>query len=170
MAWSHSLGSGRISKVFLENTDVNSFKYSGIRGDYTSELALKASASHWEMVEDALISAEEGRGNRPVAKMQSPSSREMSELSWLEELEELWSILGMGPAVQVSFCQLSAFWATCYWWTLSLHPRQHCGGQLDILTSLVIQLISELCFQSQECPKINFCLPKLETAKVVLSK
>ena len=69
--------------------DVNSFKYSGIGGDSTLELALKASASHWEMVEDALISAEEGRGNRPVAKMRSPSSRDSkgtSELSWLEEL------------------------------------------------------------------------------------
>ena len=66
---------------------------------------------------DALISAEEGRSNGPVAKMQSPSSRESegtSELSWSEELEELelWSILGMGPAVQVSFHRLSAFWAT----------------------------------------------------------
>ena len=95
-----------MSKVFLQNTDVNSFKYSRIRGDSASELALKASASHLEMVEDVLISAEEGGGNRPVAKMQSPSSRDTrgtSKLSWLEE-SELWSISGMGPAVQVSFC------------------------------------------------------------------
>ena len=55
------------------------------------ELALKASASHWEMVEDALMSAEEGRGNRLVAKMWSPSSKDsggMLELSWSEESEE----------------------------------------------------------------------------------
>ena len=173
--WSHSLGSGRMSKVFLENTDVNSSKYSGIKGDSALELALKASASRWEMVEDALISAEEGRGNRPVAKMWSLSSRDSGgtfELSWSEELEELklWSISGMGPAVQMFFCWLSAFWATRCWQTLSLHPGQHQGGHLDILTSPVIQLISGLCFRSQEYPKINFCLPKPETAKVVLSE
>ena len=109
-----------------------------------------------------------------VAKMQSLSSRGTSELSWLQESDEseeseeseLWSILGMGPAVQVLFCWLSTFWATCCWWTSSLHPGQHCGGYLDILTSLVIQSISGLCLQSQECPRINFCLPKL----LVLSK
>ena len=113
----HSLGSGRISKVFLENPDVNSFKYSGIGGDSALELALKASASCWEMVKDAMISAEEGRGNRPVAKIWSASSRDSggtSELSWSEELElmeesESWSISGMGPAVQVCFCWLSTF-------------------------------------------------------------
>ena len=84
---------------------MNSFKYSRIGGDSTSELALNASASHWEMVEDALMSAEEGGGDRLVAKMWSPSSKDSGgtlELSWLEELES-WSILGMGPAVQVSF-------------------------------------------------------------------
>ena len=129
MAWSHSLDSGRISRVFLENTGVNSFKYSRIRGDSTLELALKASASCWEMVKDALISAE-GGGNRPVAKMQSLSSRDSkgtSELSWSEELEEseLWSISGMGPAVQVSFHQLSALWATHWWARLTSTLRNH---------------------------------------------
>ena len=42
-----------MSKDFLEKTDVNSVRYSGIGGDCASELALKASARHWEMVEDA---------------------------------------------------------------------------------------------------------------------
>ena len=61
-----------------------------------------------------LLLTEEGGGDRLVAKMWSPSSRDSKgtpELSWLEELEELesWSISGMGPAVQVSLHQLSAF-------------------------------------------------------------
>ena len=43
------------SKDFLEKTDVNLVRYSGIGGDRTWELALKASARHWEMVEDAAI-------------------------------------------------------------------------------------------------------------------
>ena len=76
----------------------------------------------------------------------------------------------LGPAVQASFLWFSAFWVIHCWWTSSLHSGQHSGGHLDILTSPVIQSISGLCFQSQECPKINFCLPKLETAKVVLSE
>ena len=46
IVWSHSLISGRASKDFLEKTDVNSFRYSRIGGDSTSELALKASAKH----------------------------------------------------------------------------------------------------------------------------
>ena len=42
-------------KDFLEKMDVNSIRYSGIGGNCASELALKASARHWEMVEDAPI-------------------------------------------------------------------------------------------------------------------
>jgi hypothetical protein len=57
MVWSHSLGSGRTSKDFLEKTEVNSFRYSRI-GDSASELALKALARCWEMVEDALMSVD----------------------------------------------------------------------------------------------------------------
>ena len=44
-----------MSKDFLEKTDVNSVRYSGIGGDCTLQLALKASARCWEMVEDAPI-------------------------------------------------------------------------------------------------------------------
>ena len=111
----------------------NSFKYSKIKGDSALELVLKASARCWEMIEDALMSAGEGRCNRPVARMQSLFSRDSGgtlELSWSEESEELdsWSILGMGPAVHASFLWLSAFWAICCWWTLSLHPGKHWRG------------------------------------------
>jgi hypothetical protein len=52
-------------------------------------------------------------------------------------------------------------------WTgppLTILPRS------EVLTSWVTQLISGLCFQSQACPKISFCFPKPQTAKVVLSK
>ena len=45
-------------KDFLEKMDVNSFRYSGI-GEVASELVLKASARHWEMVDDALMSTGE---------------------------------------------------------------------------------------------------------------
>ena len=44
-----------MSKDFLEKMDVNSIRYSGIGGDCALELALKASARHWEMVDDAPI-------------------------------------------------------------------------------------------------------------------
>ena len=42
----------------------------------------------------------------------------------------------------------------------SLQPEQR-----DILTSLVTQLMSGLCFRNQVWPIITFCLPKLVTAK-----
>ena len=79
-----------MSKDFLEKTDVNSVRYSGIGGGCTLELALKASARHW--VENAPIVADgntskgdisekkvtDGNASkhniRLVAKMQSPSS------------------------------------------------------------------------------------------------
>ena len=47
-----------MSGDFLERMDVNSIRYSGIGGDCALELALKASARHWEMVEDAPIVAD----------------------------------------------------------------------------------------------------------------
>ena len=43
-------------KDFLEKTDVNSFRYSAIGGEVALELALKALARHWEIVDDALMS------------------------------------------------------------------------------------------------------------------
>ena len=45
-------------KNFLEKTDVSSVRYSGIGGDCALQLALKASARHWEMVGDAPIVAD----------------------------------------------------------------------------------------------------------------
>src|SRR5271156_5201221 len=112
MAWSHSLGCGRTSKDSLENTEVNSWRYSGIRAE-ASELVQKASASRCEMEEVALMSIE-GEGNRPVARIQSPSSKDgTSEES--ERLEgsvsefESWWTEGMGPLEQASVHRISAF-------------------------------------------------------------
>ena len=84
-----------MSKDFLGKTDVNSIRYSGIRGDCASQLALKASARHWEMVEDASMVVDEKPSKhniRLVARMRSPSSmhgdfRGASEMSSSEELE-----------------------------------------------------------------------------------
>ena len=47
-----------MSKDFLEKTDVNSFRYSGI-GEVALELALKALARRWEIMDDALMSTGE---------------------------------------------------------------------------------------------------------------
>ena len=99
-----------MSKDFLEKTDVNSVRYSGIGGDCALQLTLKASARHWEMVEDApiVMDGNPSKGNvsekkvmdgnaskcdiRLVARMQSPPSMHgdsggTSETSSLGELE-----------------------------------------------------------------------------------
>ena len=96
----HSLGSRRILKVCLENTDVNFFRYSGT-GVAASALVWKALANHWEMVNDTQISMD-GGGSNPVPRIQSPSSMEMgsfseSMASILESSSELWFTSGTGP-------------------------------------------------------------------------
>lgn len=145
---------------------MNSLRYSGIGGALASELALKASASLCEIVDEALTFTSEGR---VVARRRSPSSmRGVSELS--PSGSESWSILGEGPIVQVSFLLISAFLAERSCWTSSRQPSQHQGGHLDILTSPVAQSISGLCFRNQVCPRIIFCFPRFETAKRVLSE
>ena len=77
-----------MSKDSFEKTEENSFRYSGIGGEVASELDLNASASHCEMVEDALMSIEEGEGNRPVAYIQSPSSIDSGTSSEVSSSEE----------------------------------------------------------------------------------
>ena len=84
-----------MSKDFLEKTDVNSVRYSGIGGDCALQLALKASARRWEMVKDAPIVVDGNTSKRDirlVARMRSPSSMHrdsggMSETSSLGESE-----------------------------------------------------------------------------------
>ena len=66
--------------------------------------------------------------------------------------------------------RISAFRAILSTRALSLHLEQHWGGHLDILTSPVTQSISRLCFHSQECPRMSFCLPRPVTANSVHSK
>ena len=58
-------------KDFLEKTDVNSVRYSGIGGDCALELALKASARRWEMVEDAPIVADRNTSKGDVVVISS---------------------------------------------------------------------------------------------------
>ena len=90
--------------------------------------------------------------------------------SILESSSELWLTSGTGPVEQMSILLASAFQVILSCWSSFLHLEQHQGGHLDILTSPLFQSISRLCFQSQECPSINFCLPRLVMQKVVHSE
>ena len=74
------------------------------------------------------------------------------------------------PLETASIHWISAFQAILSSQASSLHPEQQQGGHLDILTSPVTQWISGLCFCSQECPRMSFCLPKPMTANTVCSK
>ena len=137
-------------------------------------LTWNASANLCEIVNEARISID-GHGNRPVARMRSPSSMERglhsewgSSISMLSAV--LWSISGREPTEQISIFLASVFRAILSSQSSSLHPEQQRGGHLDILTSPMAQSISGLCLWSQECPSIIFCLPRLVTAKVVRSK
>ena len=118
------------------------------------------------MVEPAQISAE--GGSNPVVKMRSPSSIDIN--SGTSSSSESDRISGAGPSEQVSIRRISALREIRSCQASSLQPVQQRGGHLDILTSLVSQLISGLCLRSQECPRMSFSLPKLVTANKVLSE
>ena len=127
-----------------------------------------------KIVDKAQISID-GHGNRPVARMRSPSSTERGPHSEWGSLISMssavsWSISGREPTEQISIFLASVFRAILSLQSSSLHPEQQCRGHLDILTSPMAQSISGLCLQSQECPSIIFCLPRLVTAKVVRSE
>ena len=94
MAWSHGLGSGKVSKDSLEKTLLNSQRWSGIPSALAgcsagrwaaSAFRLNASANLWEMVEVARTSL--GVPCRVVTKIRSPSSNSegVSSLSLPEQ-------------------------------------------------------------------------------------
>src|ERR1700761_1153784 len=113
-------------------------------------------------------------GNKPVARIRSPSSAETDSSSRsalsLELSSESWSTSGKGPMEHASILLVSAFRVICSWQSSSRHPEQQRGGHRDIWTFPVSQSISGLCLRNQECPSINFCLPKPVTQKVVRSE
>ena len=121
-------------------------------------------------MDEARISID-GVENKPVARIQSPSSMETDSSSRSVLSSELssksWSTLGKGPMEHASILLVSAFRVICSWRSSSRHPEQQHGGHLDIWTFPVSKSISGLCLCNLECPSINFCLPRPVTQKVV---
>src|SRR6201996_3096665 len=109
-----------------------------------------------------------GEGRRPVAKTRSPKSIESS--SSTSSSSQSSTSRGTGPVETASIRRTSAFLCNLSCRASSRHSEQQQGGHRDILTSPVLQSISGLCFHSQECPKMSFCLPSVVTANNVLSE
>ena len=113
-------------------------------------------------------------GIRPVEKIRSPSLMETgsssgSVMSGPESSSESWSTSGKGPNKHASILLDSALRIIRSWWSSSRQPEQLPGGHRVIWTFPMLQSISGLCLCNQECPSINFCLPRLVT-QVLITK
>ena len=132
------------------------------------EFHLKASASHWEIVEDAQMYSSSWRSS--VAQTRSPSSSGSSaKFSGLESDLSSSSAssmkAGSGLVRQALTRQESSFWTLCSFLSSVQQPVQHQGRHWVILTNQAWKLISGLCFLSQVNPRIMLCLPSHVTAK-----
>ena len=112
---------------------------------------------------------------RPVEKIRSPSLMETgsssgSVMSGPESSSESWSTSGKGPNRHTSILLDLALQIICSWQSSSQQPEQLPRGHRVIWTFPMLQSISGLCLRNQECPSINFCLPRLVTQKVVCSE
>ena len=151
IVWSHCLCSGRMSKSFFANTDLNPLAQSGrVRSPFhVSEARRAPSASFWEIVEVARRSSATDSERILVMKSLFPCSYSTPHIRrGILSSSESSAYSGGGPDRQTLTALTSIFLRNACSFRIAWHPS-HQGGHLFICTSPVCQLTSGLWSLSQ---------------------